>query len=77
MAMRRSREASAAAVLHCGRDPEAGRAGPWFIFPVVSEILNRLKHAEAERERVIRERRRLEAEADAAMAAQEREQEGK
>ncbi len=50
MAMRRSREASAAAVLHCGRDPEAGRAGPGFIFPVVSEILNRLKHAEAERE---------------------------
>jgi len=40
----------------------------------MSEILDRLKQAEAERERVIAERRRLEAEADAALAAREREE---
>jgi hypothetical protein len=40
----------------------------------MSEILNRLKQAEAERERVIAERRRLEAEADAALAEREREE---
>jgi hypothetical protein len=40
----------------------------------MSEILNRLKQAEAERERVIAERKRLEAEADAALDAREREE---
>jgi hypothetical protein len=40
----------------------------------VSQILDRLKQAEQERERVIAERKRLEAEADAALAAHEREQ---
>ena len=40
----------------------------------MSQILDRLKQAEQERERVIAERKRLEAEADAALAAREREQ---
>jgi hypothetical protein len=40
----------------------------------MSEILNRLKQAEAERERVIAERKRLESEADAALDAREREE---
>ena len=40
----------------------------------MSEILNRLKQAEAERERVIAERKRLEAEADAALDARERDE---
>ncbi len=39
----------------------------------MSEILDKLKDAEAQRQRIIAERRRLEAEADAALAAQERE----
>jgi hypothetical protein len=43
----------------------------------VSEILNRLKQAEAERERVIAERRRHEAEADAALAEREREEQAR
>ena len=40
----------------------------------MSQILDRLKQAEQERERVIAERKRLESEADAALAAHEREQ---
>jgi uncharacterized membrane protein YccC len=40
----------------------------------VSQILDRLKQAEQERERVIAERKRLEAEADAALADRERDQ---
>ena len=40
----------------------------------MSEILKRLKHAEAERERVIAERKRLETEADAALAQRDREE---
>ena len=40
----------------------------------MSQILNQLKRAEAERERLIAERRRIEAEADAALAAREREE---
>ena len=40
----------------------------------MSQILNRLKQAEEERERVIAERKRLEAEADAALFARDREQ---
>ncbi len=49
-------------------------AAPGFIFACVSLILNRLKQAEAERERLVAERKRAEAEADAALAAYEREQ---
>src|SRR4029077_5323761 len=44
------------------------------IFAFVSQILDRLKQAEQERERVIAERKRLEAQAAAALAAREREQ---
>ena len=40
----------------------------------MSQILNRLKQAEEERERVIAERKRLEAEADAGLAEREREE---
>jgi hypothetical protein len=40
----------------------------------VSQILNRLKQAEEERQRVIAERKRLEAEADAGLAEREREE---
>jgi hypothetical protein len=40
----------------------------------VSQILNRLKQAEEERQRVIAERKRLETEADAALAEREREE---
>jgi hypothetical protein len=40
----------------------------------MSQVLNRLKQAEADRERLIAERRRLEAEADAALAEREREE---
>lgn len=40
----------------------------------MSQVLNRLKQAEADRERVIAERRRLEAEADVALAELEREE---
>ena len=43
----------------------------------MSEILNRLKQAERERERVVAERRRLETEADAALGAREREELGR
>jgi hypothetical protein len=40
----------------------------------MSEILNRLKQAEAERERVIADRKRLEAEADEALAQRDRDE---
>ena len=40
----------------------------------MSRILEQLKQAEEQRERLIAERRRLEAEADAALAAREREE---
>ena len=40
----------------------------------MSQILNRLKQAEEERQRVIAERKRLEIEADAALAEREREE---
>ena len=40
----------------------------------MSQILNRLKQAEEERQRVIAERKRLETEADAALAEREREE---
>jgi len=40
----------------------------------VSQIFDKLKEAEAQRERLIAERKRLEAEADAALAAREREE---
>ena len=40
----------------------------------MSQILNHLKRAEAERERVITERKRVESEADAGLAAREREE---
>jgi hypothetical protein len=40
----------------------------------VSQILNRLKQAEEERQRVIAERKRLETEADAALAEREHEE---
>lgn len=42
----------------------------------MSRILDKLKEAEAERQRIVAERRRLEAEADAALAASEREEVG-
>lgn len=42
----------------------------------MSQILNQLKLAEAERERLIAERRRIETEADTALAAREREESG-
>ena len=42
----------------------------------MSQILDQLKRAEAERERLIAERRRIETEADAALAARERAESG-
>ncbi len=42
----------------------------------MSKILDQLKQAEAQRQKIIAERKRLEAEADAALAALEREQRG-
>ncbi|HEY8069349.1 MAG TPA: hypothetical protein VIF38_10705 [Burkholderiales bacterium] len=40
----------------------------------MSQILDKLKRAEAERQRIVAERKRLEAEADAALAAREMEE---